>query len=191
MRHGGNGAMRKLAAQKTRPHGAARNQQKPAAVRGTLNEQSPERSGGVVAIQPAAKYAGNGGRDSVPRPGVQTIERGGFGRSFRFRRPHCGAGNGPVPKWSHTCSDRHPKCPFRGEYSMHIVEVRRNGDGIAAEMNQMRGWLDAHRIEPQLFQLNGVVLRVGFDSGGEATVFADAFDGRVLSENDARAALRA
>jgi hypothetical protein len=129
MRLGGNGAMRKLAAQKTRPHGAARNQQKPAAVRGTLNGQSPERSGGVVAIQPAAKYAGNGGRDSVPRPGVQTIERGGFGRSFRFRRPHCGAGNGPVPKWSHTCSDRHPKCPFRGEYSMHIVEVRRNGVG--------------------------------------------------------------
>ncbi len=74
---------------------------------------------------------------------------------------------------------------------MDIVEVRRNGDGIAVEMNQMRGWLDAHRIEPRLFQLNGVVVRVGFETAGEATAFADAFDGRVLSENDARSALRA
>lgn len=73
---------------------------------------------------------------------------------------------------------------------MDIVEVRRNGDGIAVEMNQMRGWLDAHRIEPRLFQLNGVVVRVGFETAGEATAFADAFDGRVLSETDARAALR-
>jgi hypothetical protein len=84
-----------------------------------------------------------------------------------------------------------PNAPLEGSYSMHIVEVRRNGDGIAAEMNQMRDWLDAHRIESRLFQLNGVVLRVGFDSRGEATAFADAFDSRVLSENDARAALRA
>ena len=37
---------------------------------------------------------------------------------------------------------------------MNIVEIRRNADGIAAEMNQMRDWLDAHRIEPLLFQLN-------------------------------------
>jgi hypothetical protein len=74
---------------------------------------------------------------------------------------------------------------------MDIIEVRRNGEGIAAAMNQMRGWLDAHRIEPRLFHLNAVVLRVGFDSGGEATAFANAFDGRVLSENDGRAALRA
>jgi hypothetical protein len=74
---------------------------------------------------------------------------------------------------------------------MDIVEVRRNGDGIAAEMNEMRDWLDAHRIEPRLFQLNGVVLRLGFDSGREAMAFADAFEGRLLSETDARAALRA
>jgi hypothetical protein len=74
---------------------------------------------------------------------------------------------------------------------MDIVEVRRNGDGLAAEMDQMRGWLDARRIEPRLFHLNAAVVRVGFDRGGEATAFANAFDGRVLSENDARAALRA
>jgi hypothetical protein len=73
---------------------------------------------------------------------------------------------------------------------MDIVEVGRNGDGIAAEMNQMRGWLDTHRIEPRLFQLDGIILRVGFQSGGEATAFAGAFNGRVLSQIDARAALR-
>jgi hypothetical protein len=55
----------------------------------------------------------------------------------------------------------------------------------------MRGWLDTHRIEPRRFHLNAVVVRVGFDSGGEATAFADTFGGRVLSETDARAALRA
>jgi hypothetical protein len=74
---------------------------------------------------------------------------------------------------------------------MDIVEVGRNTDGIAAEMNQMRDWLDAHRIEPLLFRPNGVVLHLGFDSADDATAFADAFDGRVLSKTDARAALRA
>jgi hypothetical protein len=73
---------------------------------------------------------------------------------------------------------------------MEIVEVRRNGYSIAVEMNQMRDWLDAHRIEPLLFQLKGVVLSLGFESGGQATAFADAFDGRVLSGTDARAALQ-
>jgi hypothetical protein len=73
---------------------------------------------------------------------------------------------------------------------MNIVEVRRNGDGIAAEMNQMRDWLDAHRVEPLLFQLNGAILSLGFENAGEATAFAYAFDGRVLSEPAARAALQ-
>jgi hypothetical protein len=74
---------------------------------------------------------------------------------------------------------------------MEIVEVRRNGDGIAAEMGEMRDWLYARRIEPYLFEFDGVVLRLGFESDGEATVFAEAFEGRVLSETDARAALLA
>jgi hypothetical protein len=73
---------------------------------------------------------------------------------------------------------------------VNIVEVRRNAVGIAAEMNQMRDWLDAHRIEPLLFQLNGAVLSLGFENAGEATAFADAFDARVLNEPDARAALQ-
>jgi hypothetical protein len=69
---------------------------------------------------------------------------------------------------------------------MHIVEIRRNGDGIAVEMNQMRDWLNARRIMPVLFQFDGAVLRLAFNSGGEATAFGDAFDGRVLSETDPR-----
>jgi hypothetical protein len=73
---------------------------------------------------------------------------------------------------------------------VNIVEVRRNGDGIAAEMNQMRDSLDAHQIEPLLFQLNGVVLSLGFESKGEATAFAYAFNGQALSETDARATLQ-
>jgi hypothetical protein len=56
-------------------------------------------------------------------------------------------------------------------------------------MGQMRGWLKARRIVPWLFQFDGAVLRLAFNSGGKATAFADAFDGRVLSETDARAAL--
>jgi hypothetical protein len=51
---------------------------------------------------------------------------------------------------------------------MHIVEIRRNGDGIAVEMNQMRDWLNARRIMPVLFQFDGAVLRLAFNSGGEA-----------------------
>jgi hypothetical protein len=72
---------------------------------------------------------------------------------------------------------------------MEIVEVRRNSYSVTAEMGQMRDWLNARRIVPVLFQFEGAVLCLGFESGGEATAFADAFDGRVLSETDARAAL--
>jgi hypothetical protein len=48
---------------------------------------------------------------------------------------------------------------------------------------------NARRIVPVLFQFDGAVLRLGFESGEEAKAFADAFDGRVLREADARAAL--
>ena len=72
---------------------------------------------------------------------------------------------------------------------MDIVEVRRNGYSVAVEMGQMRDWLNARRVVPVLFQFDGAVLRLGFESGEEATAFADAFDGLVLSETDARAAL--
>jgi hypothetical protein len=70
---------------------------------------------------------------------------------------------------------------------MKIVEVCRHRYSVEAEMGLMRDWLNTRRIAPCSFLFDGVVLRLGFDSGDEATVFADAFDGRILS--DARAAL--
>ena len=70
---------------------------------------------------------------------------------------------------------------------MDIVEVHRNGYSVAAEMGQMRDWLNARRSVPVLFQFEGAVLRLGFESEGESTAFADAFDGRVLSEANASA----
>src|SRR6266446_4757758 len=89
--------------------------------------------------------------------------------------PHFGAADDPVPKQSNTCSDRAALISPSRDYSMDIVEVRRNGDGVAAAMSQMPDWLDSHRIEPRLSQLSGVVLLLGFDTGREATAFADAF----------------
>jgi hypothetical protein len=55
------------------------------------------------------------------------------------------------------------------------------------------GWIVVSWTEGQrhnmLFQFDGAVLRLGLESEDEATAFADTFDGRVLSEADARAAL--
>jgi hypothetical protein len=56
---------------------------------------------------------------------------------------------------------------------MDIVEVLRNGYSVAAETGQMRDWLNARRSVPVLFQFDGAVLRLGFESEGEATAFAD------------------
>ena len=52
---------------------------------------------------------------------------------------------------------------------MDIVEVRRNGYSVAAEMGQMRDWLNARQIVPVLFQFDGAVLRLGLESedGGQ------------------------
>ena len=42
----------------------------------------------------------------------------------------------------------------RGRTLMHVVEVRRNGDGLAGPMAEMREWLDNKHIEPTLFRLS-------------------------------------
>jgi hypothetical protein len=87
MRLGGNGAMRKVAAQKTPPHGAARNPQKPATVRDTLNEQSPEakrRGGGNTT---GGEVRGNGGRDGVTPVGRPDYRKGRLRSLFSFRPP--------------------------------------------------------------------------------------------------------
>ena len=71
---------------------------------------------------------------------------------------------------------------------MHIVEVRRGGDDLAAPMNQMRDWLDGKRIEPADFHLSltpgGTVFWVEFRVVGESVAFARAFGGKVIIEPD-------
>ena len=63
---------------------------------------------------------------------------------------------------------------------MHVVEVRHDGDALAGPMAAMRDWLDAHRIEPSLFNMSigskSVVFRLEFHTAGEAAAFARAFD---------------
>src|SRR5882762_135509 len=79
-----------------------------------------------------------------------------------------------------TCRAARPSIApaIRRGVPVDIVEVRRNGYSVAAEMGPMRDWLNARRIVPVLFQFDGAVLRLGFESTDEATTFADAFDGR-------------
>jgi hypothetical protein len=42
----------------------------------------------------------------------------------------------------------------RSEIAMHIVEVHRGCDDLAAPVNQMRDWPDGKRIEPADFHLS-------------------------------------
>lgn len=71
---------------------------------------------------------------------------------------------------------------------MHIVEVRRDGGDLAGMMSLMRGWLDRHKVVPQLFRLGGDVFRLDFASADEAEAFAAAFQGCVVGQPEAQAA---
>ena len=72
---------------------------------------------------------------------------------------------------------------------MHIVEIRREGDGGLAEMmRQMRGWLDHHQVVPYLFRIGGNAFHFEFVTEDEATAFAIAFHGHVVGELEVRAA---
>ena len=69
---------------------------------------------------------------------------------------------------------------------MHIVEIPRDGEGLASPMTQMRMWLDARRIEPATFGMSliagGTIFRLAFRDRRDAAAFARAFSGTVLSE---------
>ena len=69
---------------------------------------------------------------------------------------------------------------------MHIVEIRRGGEGLAAPMTQMRMWLDARRIEPATFGMSltagSTIFRLTFRDRRHAVAFARAFSGTVLPE---------
>jgi hypothetical protein len=72
---------------------------------------------------------------------------------------------------------------LRMAWSMINVEARRQGNLIDL-MAEMRDWLDAQRIVPELFQYSAsdgvITFQVGFGSANEATAFAVFFDGRVV-----------
>ena len=59
---------------------------------------------------------------------------------------------------------------------MHIVEIPRDGEGLAAPMTQMRMWLDARRIEPATFGMSliagGTIFRLAFRDPGDHPVAA-------------------
>ena len=67
---------------------------------------------------------------------------------------------------------------------MYIVEVYRNGDGLAEPMAQFRTWLDSSHIQPTVFRLSltseTTIFRLEFTVLSEAEAFARAFTGRVI-----------
>ena len=69
---------------------------------------------------------------------------------------------------------------------MHIVEIPRDGEGLAGPMTQMRMWLDARRIEPATFGMSliagGTIFRLAFRDRRDAAAFARAFSGIVLPQ---------
>jgi hypothetical protein len=69
---------------------------------------------------------------------------------------------------------------------MHIVEIPRDGEGLASPMTQMRMWLDAKRIEPATFAMSlapkGTIFRLAFRDRRDAAAFARAFSGTVLPQ---------
>jgi hypothetical protein len=71
---------------------------------------------------------------------------------------------------------------------MHLVEISRDGEGLAASMSRMRDWFDANGIEPAFFGFDAEAFRVGFATARQAVTFARAFDGRFGSDPDQLAA---
>ena len=69
---------------------------------------------------------------------------------------------------------------------MHIVEIPRDGEGLAGPMTQMRMWLDARRIEPATFGMSliagGTIFRLAFRDRRDAAAVARAFSGIILPQ---------
>jgi hypothetical protein len=68
---------------------------------------------------------------------------------------------------------------------LHVVEIRRERDGMAKGMAVIREWLDAQRFDPDAFRCNtdeeGVTFRLEFKIESEAVACAGAFGGQVSS----------
>lgn len=73
---------------------------------------------------------------------------------------------------------------------MFPVEIHiRDEAALTEEMATMRTWLDHCRFEPSTFHYRftsaGVVFRVDFAVEAEATMFAKAFGGRIITRSEA------
>ena len=66
---------------------------------------------------------------------------------------------------------------------MWSVEVRCNSDDLMSVMAGMREWLDARRIEPDIFRHNvapeSITIHVQFKVERKAVAFAQAFSGQL------------
>ena len=66
----------------------------------------------------------------------------------------------------------------------YSVEVRSDAANIGSVMERMREWLDAQRIEPDIFRHTadeaGVTIHLQFKVESEARAFAHAFSGQLL-----------
>jgi hypothetical protein len=71
---------------------------------------------------------------------------------------------------------------------MHVVEVGRHRGDVAGPMGRMRNWLDNRQMAPSLFRLDPASFHLEFGNERDAIAFADAFDGRLITAPETRAA---
>lgn len=68
---------------------------------------------------------------------------------------------------------------------MWSVEVRCDTENLVSLMSEMREWLDARRIEPDIFRHTvkeaSVTIHLQFKVESEAIAFAQAFSGQLMS----------
>ncbi len=73
----------------------------------------------------------------------------------------------------------------RGEGRMlYTVQIRVDGDNVAAEMSEIWEWLERKQVKTEVFRYRmtaeDVRLRIEFKVLSEASAFAEAFAGSVL-----------
>jgi hypothetical protein len=65
---------------------------------------------------------------------------------------------------------------------MYAVDIHVEQGDLSRQMSAMRIWLDEHRFEPSTFSCrdgdHGMLVSVEFKIPGEASAFAEHFDGR-------------
>ena len=72
---------------------------------------------------------------------------------------------------------------------MHIGEIRRHGADLGVVMEQMRTWLDHHRVEPRLFDVaflpgGEIRFRFQFKNASDVSGFASVFGGEMFDDED-------